>query len=81
VSRILTTEAIPRSAVSADVSTEGSRWHGTPQPIPGTTVTISDATGRVISTHVETASPDLWLRPQAFDAARDRLDTWLRETR
>ena len=81
VSRILSTEAIPWSAVSAVVSTAGSHWLGTPLPIPGTTVTISDATGRVISTHVETASPDLWLRPQAFDATRDRLVTWLRETR
>jgi hypothetical protein len=81
VSRILSTEAIPWTTVSAVVSTAGSRWLGTPLPIPGTTVTISDATGRVISTHVETASPDLWLRPQAFDATRDRLDTWLRETR
>ncbi|MEY4170621.1 MAG: hypothetical protein RLZ94_1694 [Actinomycetota bacterium] len=81
VSRILSTEAIPWSAVGAVGSTQRSRCLGTPLRIPGTTVTISDATGRVMGTHIETASPDLWLRPQSFDAARDRLGTWLRETR
>jgi hypothetical protein len=81
VSRILSTEAIPWSTVVAVGSTRRRRWLGTPLPIPGTTVTISDAAGRERDTHIETASPDLWLRPQAFDAARDRLITWLRETR
>lgn len=81
VSRILSTEAIPWSAVGAVGVTRRSRWLGTPLPIPGTTVTITDDDGRVMSTHIESASPDLWLRPQSFDAARDRLGTWLRETR
>lgn len=42
---------------------------------------LRSATPDVLHTHVETASPDLWLRPQAWSAASDRLRTWHRETR
>jgi len=34
----------------------------------------------ITPTHVESLSPDLWLRPESFAAARDRLSTWLRES-
>jgi hypothetical protein len=32
--------------------------------------------GRVVGTHVYTTSPDLWLRAEAFDMARLRLERW-----
>jgi hypothetical protein len=34
------------------------------------------AGGRRLGTHVYTASPDLWLRPEAFDMASLRLERW-----
>jgi hypothetical protein len=32
--------------------------------------------GRVLPTHVYATSPDVWLRPEAFDMARIRLERW-----
>jgi hypothetical protein len=32
--------------------------------------------GTTLATHVYTSSPDLWLRPEAFDMARLRLERW-----
>lgn len=85
VSRILATDVAPWSEV-ADVSTVGgSRWLGLPVRAGGERVVVQLVAGadgpEAIGTHVETASPDLWLRPQAWSAASDRLRTWLRETR
>lgn len=57
-----------------------TRWLGTPLRIPGSEIVI-DLQGERLRTHVGTASPDLWLRPQAWDSARDRLRQWWRETR
>jgi hypothetical protein len=85
VSRILVTEALPWSAVSDVVKLPGSRWLGTPLRVAGqriaVCVTEDPGPSSTIRTDIESASPDLWLRPQAFDAAADRLRTWLRETR
>lgn len=80
VSGVLTTVVLPWTDIVTISAAPGSRLLGMPVRIAGERVEIasSDAT---TATHVETASPDLWLRPQAFDAARDRLLTWLRETR
>lgn len=39
-----------------------------------TTVILTD--GRRQATHVYTTSPDLWLRPEAFDMASLRLERW-----
>lgn len=96
VSRTLTTELVPWSGIADITTTRGSHWLGLPLRAGGERVVVTladagDAAGAAdagtdsapasIGTHVETASPDLWLRPQAFDAAADRLRTWLRETR
>jgi len=81
VSRILATEAVPWSVVAGVVDSPDSRLLGTPLRVPGLGVVILDDAGRGIRTHVESASPDLWLRPQARAAAADRLRTWHRETR
>ena len=53
---------------------------GTPVLLAGERVVLDTST-RVVGTHVESRSPDLWLRPEAWDAARDRLFTWWAETR
>jgi hypothetical protein len=37
---------------------------------------VRTADGRDLPTHVYESSPDLWLRPEAFDMARIRLDQW-----
>jgi len=78
VSGVLTTTVIPWSDVIEFTLTGRSRLLGTPLRLAGEHVGVrwSQAT---TPTHVETASPDLWLRPQSFDAARDRLLTWYRE--
>ena len=80
VSGVLTTVVIPWRDVRAIDATVGSRLLGLPLRGHGERMEISWAE-TTTATHVETASPDLWLRPEAFDAARDRLITWLRETR
>lgn len=49
---------------------------GLPLRVPGQRSAIRLAGGRRIPTHVYTASPDLWLRPEAFDMARIRLERW-----
>lgn len=83
VSLLFTTQVLPWSTV-ADISVvRGSRWLGLPIRVSGERIVVCLIGGTTagIGTHIETASPDLWLRPQAWEAARDRLITWLRETR
>ncbi len=45
-------------------------------PVPGRRCIVRTRSGSAVPTHVYTASPDLWLRPEAYDAARLRLDRW-----
>ncbi len=80
VSRILTTVVVPWPEIADIAWIRGSRWLGLPLRVSGehAIVQMADAS---IATHVETASPDLWLRPQAWAAASDRMRTWLREAR
>jgi hypothetical protein len=79
VSDVITTTIIPWSEVMDVEVSSRSRLLGTPVRLTGRQVRVRWS-GATTPTHVETASPDLWLRPQAFDAARDRLLTWHRET-
>lgn len=85
VSRILATDVVPWPEVADIALNSGSRWLGLPIPVSGRHIVVhangAVGTTEAIATHVETASPDLWLRPQAWSAASDRLRTWLRETR
>lgn len=85
VSSVLATEVLPWVAVTAIVTAEGTRVLGTPLRAGGQRVVVRIVDGTQepadVATHIETASPDLWLRPQAWSAASDRLRTWLRETR
>ena len=80
VSSVFTTRMIPWPAVVAVADEDRTRWLGLPLPVPGNRVLITTEDAS-IATHVESGSPDLWLRPQALAAARDRLRTWWRETR
>ena len=79
VSGVLTTVVIPWSDIDDIRTSPGSRLLGLPLRVAGETVDIAWR-GGVAPTHVESLSPDLWLRPQSFAAARDRLSTWLRES-
>ncbi len=80
VSGVLITDVVPWDQVIA-VRVDGrSRILGLPLPAGGERVVLDTST-RVVGTHVESRSPDLWLRPEAWDAARDRLFTWWAETR
>lgn len=84
VSRVMRTETVPWRAVRDVITGPGSRWLATPVQVPGRRVVVHflhDGAPETLHTDIESASPDLWLRPQAFDAAADRLHTWLRETR
>jgi hypothetical protein len=80
VSSILTTEVVPWHLVTAVTAQPTSRWLGLPLRVGGQHIVVDAATASH-RTHVETGSPDLWLRPTAYDAAADRLRTWWSETR
>ena len=76
VATVLRTTYAPWSSVSDVRTIEGRcRWLGTPIPIRGARVVIVTDAGQLES-GVCTASPDAWLRPEAWAIARDRLDTW-----
>ncbi len=49
---------------------------GTPVPVPGRRCVVTLRDGSTLRTHIYTTSPDLWLRPEAYDMARLRLDRW-----
>jgi hypothetical protein len=51
-------------------------WLGLPLPLPGERTFLLAEDGELVATHVYTTSPDLWLRPEAYDMARIRLDNW-----
>ena len=80
VSGVLTTQVIPWSAVEGIDTDPRSRLLGLPLRMPGAGARIRWSQGAT-ATHIESLSPDLWLRPQSYDAARERLITWHRETR
>jgi hypothetical protein len=69
--------AVPWTEVSGVVS-ESRRCPllGLPVPVPGERSVLHLADGRILATHVYRTSPDLWLRPEAYDMARLRLERW-----
>lgn len=85
VSRVLVTDVLSWSTVTDITTLPASRWLGLPFRVSGQRIVLRvvpiENASDIVVTHIDTASPDLWLRPQAFDAAADRLRTWLRETR
>lgn len=69
-----------RWADVAEVTWEAARTPllGLPLAVPGTRSLVHDRRGATLPTHVYTSSPDLWLRPDALDMARIRLENWAR---
>ena len=69
--------AVPWQDVSTIV-TESRRCPllGLPIPVPADRSVLHLTDGTVLATHVYSVSPDLWLRPEAYDIARLRLERW-----
>jgi hypothetical protein len=69
--------SVPWDEVDAVVEEEGHQpLLGSPVPVPGQRCFVVLTDGTRLPTHVYTSSPDLWLRPEAYDMARLRLDRW-----
>ena len=49
---------------------------GTPLRVRSARVIVVDGARRSFGTHVYASSPDLWLRPEAFDIAVLRIERW-----
>ncbi len=49
---------------------------GLPVPVAAMRSLVTTTDGRTLATHVYSCSPDLWLRAEAFDMARLRLERW-----
>lgn len=79
VSTILRTTSVPWDSITAVRVTVGTvPWCGTPLRVPGERVVLDTREGPIPTT-LTSASSDLWLRPQAWHAARDRLLVWWNE--
>jgi len=59
-----------------DCREQASPFLGLPLRTPSMRSSLLLVDGRVVPTHVYATSPDLWLRPEAFDMARIRLERW-----
>jgi len=71
---------VPWSEVaSISTATQRCPFLGLPLPLTADRSVIEVSDGRRIATHVYATSPDLWLRPEAYDIAVDRMATWLGE--
>ena len=66
----------------ASLTEEQGQWPllGTPVHVPAERVVVTTREGRTLPTHIYGTSPDLWLRPEAYDMARLRLERWLPPT-
>lgn len=66
----------------ASIDDVAGQWPllGTPVHVPAHRVVITTQEGRTLPTHVCSTSPDLWLRAEAYDMARLRLERWLPPT-
>ena len=81
IATVLRTTYIPWSEVTQVRSVVGpTRWLGTPLRVAGTRIECVSGT-RAYDTGLCSHSPDVWLRPQAWDATGDRVQTWWREAR
>lgn len=68
---------VPWAAVRS-VSTQPCRAPllGLPVPVASVRSVVTTTDGVELPTHVYASSPDLWLRAEAFDMARLRLERW-----
>ena len=68
---------LPWSDITSVVTVDGRvPFLGSPVRVSGQRVVLRLSSGLDIRTHVYTASPDLWLRPEAYDIAHLRLIHW-----
>lgn len=81
VDRVFTRTRLAWPEVSTVQRTEGRwPWLGLPWRSQAQGVVLVDAAGHVHRTHVYSTSPDLWLRPEAYDMAALRLQRWSAES-
>ncbi len=77
VETMLRSTEIPwREVASVTTDELGTPFLGLPIPVPGRWTVLHLTDGTAVRTHVYSTSPDLWLRPEAFDMARLRLEHW-----
>ena len=77
VETVLSRAEVPWSRVATmDTRASAGPFLGLPLPVSGHRVFATLEDGTRVGTHVYTGSPDLWLRPEAFDVARLRLENW-----
>jgi hypothetical protein len=77
IETVLRRTEIPWSEVGMVTTDEvGTPFLGLPIPVPGSWTTLHLKDGTSVRTHVYSTSPDLWLRAEAFDIARLRLEHW-----
>jgi hypothetical protein len=68
---------LPWSQVRGVSTTEQrSPFLGLPLRVRCARSVVETTEGQRLATHVYATSPDLWLRPEAFDMARIRLEQW-----
>jgi hypothetical protein len=69
--------SIPWASVRAITTQESpAPFLGLPVRVPSLRSVVTTSDGASLPTHVYACSPDLWLRPEAFDMARLRLERW-----
>ena len=74
--------ALPWTDVEGiETAPEPCPFLGLPLRVRAERSAVRTVDGRVLPTHVYATSPDLWLRPEALDIARLRLEHWLPEGR
>ena len=77
VETVLRRTQVPWADVRGVVErTNRSPLLGSPVRVRARRLVIECVDERMIATHVYSTSPDLWLRPEAFDMARLRLERW-----
>ncbi len=65
----------PAIASTACVERTGP-WLGLPLPVPARRVILTLDDGETLPTHIYSTSPDLFLRPEAFDMACQQWENW-----
>lgn len=77
IDRTWSRDVLPWSdVIDIECQEQSAPFLGLPLPVRALRSTVRAADGRRIPTHVYATSPDLWLRPEAFDMARIRLERW-----
>ncbi len=77
IETVLRRREVPWAEVASVDLVEGRcPFLGTPIWVSGSRSMLRTRTGVMIATHVYSTSPDLWLRAEAFDMARLRLEHW-----